>query len=111
MDETHPDDADAGGAGGGDGGRVRSLATSGEHDGERVSEAAARLARVNQEKLARATEFIEETLQEELSQPFDVALQDGQVLCRVANAIKPGAVAKVSTSRMAFHQLLSLIHI
>ena len=40
--------------------------------------------------------------------PSDVALQDGQVLCRVANAIKPGAVAKVSTSRMAFHQLNNL---
>ncbi|EGD73794.1 hypothetical protein PTSG_05487 [Salpingoeca rosetta] len=55
------------------------------------------------EKEVRA--WIEKKTGEKVEGDFQAALRDGVILCKLANAIKPGAVAKINQSSMAFKQM------
>lgn len=55
------------------------------------------------EKIAR--DWIEAVTGEKLEGPFGAALKNGQILCKLINAIKPGSVKKIETSAMPFKQM------
>ena len=60
-----------------------------------------------QQKVDDVTAWLEQVLGAPLEPPGDFAgaLRDGQRLCMVINAIKPGAIPHVSRSPKTFHQL------
>jgi hypothetical protein len=41
---------------------------------------------------------------------FAAALKDGTLLCELVNAIKPGTVKKINSSRLAFKQMENISH-
>eukprot|EP00049_Salpingoeca_infusionum_P017709 m.354076 g.354076 ORF g.354076 m.354076 type:complete len:306 (-) comp16915_c0_seq1:176-1093(-) len=49
--------------------------------------------------------WIEAKTGETLADDFHEALRDGQVLCKLANAIKPGSITSINNSKMAFKQM------
>ena len=63
-----------------------------------ASEYAEKVAQADPQQIARATAFIEAQLGTKLEAPFAEALRSGEVLCRVANAVRPGAVSPAPRS-------------
>lgn len=57
----------------------------------------------NAEKLVR--DWIEAVSGEKVEGGFGPALKNGQILCKLINAIKPGSVKKIETSAMPFKQM------
>eukprot|EP00121_Abeoforma_whisleri_P006608 Awhi_evm1s6013 len=65
-------------------------------------------SKYNPELEAQAIDWIAELTGERspgVKDEFYEFLKDGQVLCALINAIKPGSVKKVNTSKMAFKQM------
>jgi len=54
---------------------------------------------------AQAREFIESLTGEKFSGDFLSSLKDGVLLCNAMNAVKPGAIRRVNTSKMPFKQM------
>mmetsp|Transcript_24662 Transcript_24662/g.36332 ORF Transcript_24662/g.36332 Transcript_24662/m.36332 type:complete len:425 (-) Transcript_24662:182-1456(-) len=52
-----------------------------------------------------ARNWVEEVTGETLVGEFGIALKDGQVLCKLINAIKPNSVRKIETATMAFKEM------
>jgi transgelin len=70
----------------------------------------AELARKQAEKYDHGAEklaidWIEAVTGEKLEGSFGTALKNGQILCKLINAIKPGSVKKIETSAMPFKQM------
>merc|ERR1711935_639240 len=72
-----------------------------------TAEAEARIAAKLDPKLERnCREWIENVTNEALSSDDTIeALKDGVALCKLANAIRPGSVKKINTSKLAFKQM------
>lgn len=54
---------------------------------------------------ALAQQWIERVTGVNFRDPFTVMIKDGQVLCQLANAIKPGIIKKVSDTTVKFKQM------
>eukprot|EP01089_Gocevia_fonbrunei_P008016 TRINITY_DN1954_c0_g1_i4.p1 TRINITY_DN1954_c0_g1~~TRINITY_DN1954_c0_g1_i4.p1 ORF type:complete len:113 (+),score=32.39 TRINITY_DN1954_c0_g1_i4:136-474(+) len=49
--------------------------------------------------------WIESKTGESIGDDFAAGLKDGLILCKLANALRPGAVPKVNPSKLAFKQM------
>lgn len=69
--------------------------------------AAKRAAKYSPEREAQAQEWIEQLIGERFdpSLTFQENLKDGTKLCRLINAITPGAISKIQSPNMPFRQM------
>lgn len=50
----------------------------------------------------QAQEWIETVIGEKFQAPYEDALRDGQILCKLINTLAPGSVTKINTSGAQF---------
>jgi len=62
-------------------------------------------AKYNPELEKEVRAWIEAKTGQKLGSDFHAALRDGQVLCKLANALRPGSVAKINSGNLAFKQM------
>ncbi|WP_395239449.1 hypothetical protein, partial [Salmonella sp. s54412] len=62
-------------------------------------------AKYDPELAKKAIAFIEKNTERKVVGTLHESLKDGVILCHLANAFKPGAIKKISESKMAFKMM------
>jgi hypothetical protein len=65
-------------------------------------------AKKDPQKEAECRAWIEEVVGESIGDDLEAALKDGVILCKLANAIRPGSVKSISTQKIPFMQMQNI---